>query len=318
MKKKTSPAPSLPRFRSVLVPLDGSSFAEQALPWAAAIARPARARLRLVLVHQSPFPPPLDEASVRLYIRIELMLRKSQDQYQRKVAARLKEEQKVQVARAMLDGTPAPAIAEYVSDIGADLVVMTTHGLGGIRRAWLGSVADQLVRRLEVPMLIIRPKEDGATSGEAPAVRAILVALDGSPRAEAVLPVAAALARLWGSRLVLIQVVQPVGLMIDLSSVYPVGLMEDLSRLAREQARDYLQGVADRLTSAGVAASAVVVLGTSVFDAIQEAARAPDIGMVALATHGRGGVRRLVLGSVADKLVRGGERPVLVTRPRGR
>ena len=226
--------------------------------------------------------------------------------------------QKVQVARAMLDGTPAPAIAEYVSDIGADLVVMTTHGLGGIRRAWLGSVADQLVRRLEVPMLIIRPKEDGATSGEAPAVRAILVALDGSPRAEAVLPVAAALARLWGSRLVLIQVVQPVGLMIDLSSVYPVGLMEDLSRLAREQARDYLQGVADRLTSAGVAASAVVVLGTSVFDAIQEAARAPDIGMVALATHGRGGVRRLVLGSVADKLVRGGERPVLVTRPRGR
>ena len=246
------------------------------------------------------------------------MLRKSQDQYLRKVAARLKEEQKVQVARAMLDGTPAPAIAEYVSDIGADLVVMTTHGLGGIRRAWLGSVADQLVRRLEVPMLIIRPKEDGATSGEAPAVRAILVALDGSPRAEAVLPVAAALARLWGSRLVLIQVVQPVGLMIDLSSVYPVGLMEDLSRLAREQARDYLQGVADRLTSAGVAASAVVVLGTSVFDAIQEAARAPDIGMVALATHGRGGVRRLVLGSVADKLVRGGERPVLVTRPRGR
>ena len=67
-----------------------------------------------------------------------------------------------------------------------------------------------------------------------------------------------------------------------------------------------------------MAASAVAVLGTSVFDAIQEAARAPDIGMVALATHGRGGVRRLVLGSVADKLVRGGELPVLVTRPGGR
>jgi nucleotide-binding universal stress UspA family protein len=83
-------------------------------------------------------------------------------------------------------------------------------------------------------------------------------------------------------------------------------------------AQDYLDGVAEQLNAQGVPASGAAVLGGSVFAAIQDAARAPGTGMVALATHGRGGVRRLVLGSVADKLVRGGELPVLVSRSQRR
>jgi nucleotide-binding universal stress UspA family protein len=72
------------------------------------------------------------------------------------------------------------------------------------------------------------------------------------------------------------------------------------------------------VTGLGVPASGAAVLGSSAFDTIQAAAQAPATGMVAIATHGRGGLRRLVLGSVADKLVRAGELPVLVTRPRGK
>ena len=78
------------RFRSLLLPLDGSPFAEQAIPWAAAIARKARARLRLALVHQAPPSPPLDQGSARLYTRIELALRKSEREYLRRVSARIK------------------------------------------------------------------------------------------------------------------------------------------------------------------------------------------------------------------------------------
>jgi nucleotide-binding universal stress UspA family protein len=167
-------------------------------------------------------------------------------------------------------------------------------------------------------MLLLRPREDAALSAKAPEVREILVALDGSRRAEAVLPAAAALAGILGAKLVLIQMVRPVVLKTDPPLPFPTGYDDELTRLTREQAQDYLDGVVQRLNAQGLSTTGVAVLGGSAFDAIQEASRAPGTGMLALATHGRGGVRRMVLGSVADKLVRGGELPVLVTRPKGR
>ena len=313
--KKPSPAPEPLRIRSILVPLDGSPFAEQALPWAIAIARKSRARLRLALAHQVPSPPPLDEASIRLYARIELTLRKSQREYLRGVAARIKGEQSIQVAMAMLDGPPAHALRDYVRDVGVDLLVMTTHGRGGIQRAWLGSVADQLVRSLEIPLLLIRPKEGAAAAAR---VEEILVPLDGSRRAEAALPAALSIASLLGARLALVQAVPPIVIVTDPPMPFPRGFDDELMALRRREAQDYLDGIAEQVTGLGVPASGAAVLGGSAFDTIQAAAHAPATGMVALATHGRSGLRRLVLGSVADKLVRAGELPVLVTRPRGK
>jgi nucleotide-binding universal stress UspA family protein len=313
--KKPSPAPEPLRIRSILVPLDGSPFAEQALPWAIAIAQKARARLRLALVHQVPYPPPLDEASGRLYAQVELMLRKSQREYLRGVAARVKGEHSIQVATAMLDGPPAHALRDYVRDVGVDLVVMTTHGRGGIQRAWLGSVADQLVRSLEIPLLLIRPKEGAAAAAR---VEEILVPLDGSRRAEAALPAALSIASLLGARLALVQAVPPIVIVTDPPMPFPRGFDDELMALRRREAQDYLDGIAEQVTGLGVPASGAAVLGGSAFDTIQAAAHAPATGMVALATHGRSGLRRLVLGSVADKLVRAGELPVLVTRPRGK
>jgi nucleotide-binding universal stress UspA family protein len=316
--RRRAPATPPIRIRSVLVPLDGSPFAEQALPWAAAIAGAARARLRLTLVHQSPAPPPLDEATGRLYTRIELSLRKVQREYLAKVADQVRREHGVQVAKVTLQGTPAPALVRYVGEMDPEIVVMTTHGAGGIRRAWLGSVADQLVRSLEIPMLVIRPREADQVPAGVAALQEILVALDGSRRAEAALPPAATLALLLRAKLALVRVVQPVVPFTDPVRPFPLGFDEELTRLSRAEAQDYLDDVAESLNAAGVPASAAAVVGSSAFEAIQDAARAPGTGMIALATRGRGGLPRMVLGSVADKLVRGGELPVLVTRPKGR
>ncbi|HEU4524197.1 MAG TPA: universal stress protein, partial [Gemmatimonadales bacterium] len=152
-------APQADRFRSILLPLDGSPFAEQAIPWAAAIARKARARLRLVFAHQPPVPPPRDQSSMRLYTRIELAVRKSERDYLRGAAARIRKSGGIQLATATLTGAPGPALAEYAREVGTDLVVMTTHGRGGLQRMWLGSVADHLVRSLEIPLLLIRTGE---------------------------------------------------------------------------------------------------------------------------------------------------------------
>jgi nucleotide-binding universal stress UspA family protein len=99
---------------------------------------------------------------------------------------------------------------------------------------------------------------------------------------------------------------------------FPQGFDEELTAAARDDAQDYLDGVAERLRNDGVRATAVAALGGSPAETVLDASKAPGVRMVALATHGRGGVRRLVLGSVADKLIRGAERPVLVVRPTGK
>ncbi len=232
------------------------------------------------------------------------------------LAARIREAGAIQLATAHLSGSPAPALADYAREVGADLVVMTTHGRGGLQRVWLGSVADQLVRSLDVPVLLVRP-EEVAPVQRVPALEEILVPLDGSRWAEAALPSALGVAKLFGARLLLVQVVEPVMLLLD-GPVVPQSLDEELMALRRREAQDYLDDVAERIIERGSVSRAIAVLAGNALAGIQAAAASPGIGMIAMATHGRGGLRRLAIGSVTDKLVRTGHLPVLVTRPRGK
>lgn len=310
--KKRSAAPEPLRIRSVMVPLDGSPLAEQALPWAIAIARKARARLRLAMVHRLTLLPPLAD-TVGLYTKVELAVRKSQRNYLHATAGRVKAEAAIQVATAILEGEPAPALAGYARETGADLVVMTTHGRGGLERAWLGSVADELMRTLGIPMLVIRPGEGGASAA---LLERILVPLDGSRQAEAVLPVALAMASLFDASLALRRVVLPVALMTSPPASFPAGIDTELTAIEQRRAQAYLDRLVEQLRGVGARVSGAAVLGRAVFETILTTAQERGPGMVALATRGRGGLRRMLLGSVADKLVRRGDLPVLVTRPR--
>jgi nucleotide-binding universal stress UspA family protein len=300
--------PSPGRFQSILVPLDGSLLAEQAIPVALAIAERARSKIKLVLVHQ---PLLLDVGAA--YTNMELMMEKADRDYLRSVAARVRAGLGRALSSAVLQGPIVQTLTSYVRELSIDLVVMTTHGRGGIRRAWLGSVTDQLIRTLDVPVLAVRAREDG--SGEPMIVPDILVPLDGSPLAEAVLEPAAAMARLWDAELTLVQIVQPVLLTTEPALPFPSGYDEQLTNMERDAAQDYLHDIAERLRNQGVKASGVAVLGGATANTVLDMARPDRVGMVALATHGRGSIRRLVLGSVADKLVRAAEVPVLVVRP---
>jgi nucleotide-binding universal stress UspA family protein len=295
--------------------VDQSRLAEQAIPFALAIAERARGKVKLVHVHQElrplfPLEPRQD------YVKVRLAMRKSEREYLRTLTRYLQERIGRAVSSAMLKGPVARTLAKYASDIGADIVVMTSHGYGGLRRMWLGSVADELVRTLEVPVLVMRPAEN-ENAGPVN-LSPILVPLDGSPLAEGILEPAVSLARLWNADLNLIQIVHPLP--------YAAGaLAAPLPRTARynqvvashlEMAGGYLQGIAQRLRDQEVNASSRAVVGASVAEALIELARQERVGLVAIATHGRGGVRRFVLGSVADKLLRGSEVPILVHRPR--
>jgi nucleotide-binding universal stress UspA family protein len=301
------------RLQSILVPLDGSELAEQALPIAQAIAERARCKLKLVLVHDRIILKPGPD-----YTKLELAMQKANREYLKSVTARVRERLGRSVSSAVLQGLPVvETLARYTRELGADLVVMTTHGLGGLRRAWLGSVTDQLIRSAEVPVLVVRPGDTGVVRtvwkpGE------ILVALDGSPLAEAALEPAIEMARLWDAELSLVQVVSPITPSSGPHLTFPSSYAEQVTALNRESADDYIKDVAEQIRESGVRASGVAVIGGGVPETLIELAEPERVGLMVVATHGLGGVRRMVLGSVADKVVRGANVPVLVVRPTAR
>jgi nucleotide-binding universal stress UspA family protein len=302
------------RFQSILVPLDGSELAEQAIPIAQAIAERARSKLKLVLVHDRIIlvKPGLD------YTRLELAMQKADREYLKSVTARVRERLGRLVSSAVLRGLPVvETLARYARELGADLVVMTTHGRGGLRRAWLGSVTDQLIRSTEVPVLVVRP---GEARVERPVWEPgeILVALDGSPLAEAALEPAVEVARLWDAELSLVQIVRPILPTDDPRLTLPASYSDQVTAIRRESAQDYIRDVAEGVRDAGIRASGVAVIGNSVPETLIELAEPERVSLMVVATHGLGGLRRMVLGSVADKVVRGANVPVLVVRPTAR
>ncbi len=297
---------------SILVPLDGSSFAEQALPLAARLARASSASLRLALVHTptTAWDPGIE---FRLFDpEMELQVRERESGYLEKVARDLSGGNGLHVECALLNGPVAPALEDYITRTGTDLVIMTSHGRGGVERLVMGNVADQLVRRVTAPVIVLRPS-DQEVDDSMP--RRILVTLDGSLLSESVLDEAAALARILRADILLTMVVQPAPVLLPPFAWPP----EALSRSPEEReldARRYLERIKQQLRSQGLGVQSRVRTARKVGREILRIARQEECSMIAMATHGVSGLDRLMLGSIADQVVRHAEVPVLLVRPR--
>jgi nucleotide-binding universal stress UspA family protein len=170
-------------------------------------------------------------------------------------------------------------------------------------------VADELIRRALIPVLLVRPGEKAPGILPEPVLDNILIPLDGSALAEQALEPALDLARLMEARCSLLRVVESGSSPGDRG---PGGPPDGA------QAEAYLGRVAGRLREQGVPVRTRVVVARHAAEAILEEAEAQASNLIALATHGRAGLKRLLPGSVADKLVRGAASPVLVYRPTGK
>ena len=296
-------------FNRILVPLDGSSFGEHALPWALSIARRAEAPIELVHVYQ---PVGLPETP---------LTKEAREQGKQKARAyldglveRLKPVGSFGIKVSLLDGPVTERLMEQVNATGADLIVLTTHGRGPLSRYWLGSVADELIRRATVPLLLIRPQEEATELTNELAVRRILIPLDGSPFAEQILEPAMALGTLMQAEYRLVRVVTPAVATGPDPWFSPPLHVPDLD--LQSHARAYLKRIWERLQEGQprtVRAHVESAFQPAV--AILKDGQRAEADLIALATHGRTGISRLVLGSVADKVVRGAMVPVLVQRP---
>ncbi len=284
---------------SILVPLDGSPFGENALPIAFGIARATGARVHLVHVHQQPLAPLYPEGVIPYDQTWDSNAREQEEEYLRSLANRAMEQAGVVTRTELLEGPTVSALAAYAQETGIDFVVMTTHGRGGISRAWLGSVADALVRRSSVPVLLIRPRDRAGEGEWEPDTSHVLIPLDGSDLAEGILEPALTLGALNNARYTLLQVVSPVP---PTSRPLTEEQEQTTLELERQQAVTYLEGVAGQLRDRGLLVETAVMTHTIAAVAILDYAAAHAVDLIALATHGRGGWSRVAVGSVAAVL----------------
>jgi nucleotide-binding universal stress UspA family protein len=297
-------------FRTILTPLDGSPFAEQALPYALSLARSSGASLDLVEVH---ILYALKDPTLGRYCydpNLDVQCKQQEELYLEGTAKWLAAVAPVPITSAVVSGLEADGILERIGTGKADLVVMTTHGRGPLGRFFLGSVADELIRRAAVPVLLVRPGEPAPGLVPEPGLENVLIPLDGSTLAEQVLEAATDVIRLREGSGTLLRVLES-RTRVPTSKGMPAGAPE---RDQEAEAWDYLEKIAERFRSEGLRVQTRVVAAPRAAEAILK--EAEGHGLIALATHGRGGVRRMLLGSIADKVVRGAATPVLVYRPK--
>lgn len=301
-------------FTRILVPLDGSLVAEHALETAADLAH--RAGATLLLAHADTPDnfiyvegmPVVDEAGAALHGTHER-------EYLSRMADRARENRALTVETRLIEHagvSSADMLADYIADARIDLVVMTTHGRGGLERLWLGSVADALVRTTHVPILLLRP--DGPES-ILPAIHRVLVPLDGSALSDKVLRHALHLADLMGVPLELMTVV-PVTVGMTVTPYGAPGMAPDTTFERRiEEAQNFLDSTARTLPPHAGRVKTHVAVSGHVANSVIESAQGTPGTMIAMTTHGRRGLQKLFLGSVADKIVRASDVPVLLYRP---
>jgi nucleotide-binding universal stress UspA family protein len=307
--------------RTILVPLDGSPFGEYALPLAAGIARRAGAKLRVMHVH-TPLGP--DELPVRHYFgddRLHLPYglcgrsRGSRLAYLDDVTNRLARTTAVTAEPHLYDGWDVGETLRSAT-IDADLVVMANRGRGRLGRLWHGSVADDFVQRSLSPVLLVRGGEGPPDPGFEPAVRRVLLPLDGTPENDHVVRPAAALAAVMGAEVTLLGTppLQYYG-GPRLAAYRAGGLPRPTDPGLPAMMCDALERCAARLTARGLAVEMRAVSDDrSVAAVVLDFARRRPADLIAL-TQRRGGLMRFLFGSTADRVIRGAAVPVLVADP---
>jgi nucleotide-binding universal stress UspA family protein len=288
----------------VIVPLDGSEASEMAIPHGARLARTLGAPILLVHIIDT----------TRVYDTRALSLLPDREEMRRYLGdVAVREGIEMEVELDVRFGSPTYELQQVAEDHPGGMIVMTTHGRGGLGRLVLGSVADHLVRHGTLPVLLVRAgttvvPDDGFTN--------LLVALDGSELAERTLPVAATLAHRAGAALHLLRVVEPLD--AAPAAEYPPDVIwldpDQATRIMGDlevDAHDYVHRIAASLREIGIDAWASVRIGRPAYEIIRIQ---DDIAadLIVMASHGYGGVRRWLMGSVTTSVVRQTTTPLLV------
>jgi nucleotide-binding universal stress UspA family protein len=285
------------QINEIVIPLDGSKEAESVLPYVRDLAPKFSSRVHILGVGIG-----------RKARRVNRLL----EDYIDRIANELRS-QNVKVEPVIRYGIAADKILDYSAEIEVDLIIMATHGRSGITRWWMGSVAEKVISEATAPVLLVQSKRRRATAAaDKPAsIHKILAPLDGSDVGESALPYAEALAASSKATVNVVQVVSPPGT-VEANLLGGPDWRKFVNAM-RDAGENYLKSIAERFKSKDVKVTYEVLTGDPA-DKIIEYAADKGVGLIAMSTHGRTGLTRWVLGSVADKVLHGSRIPVLMVR----
>ena len=298
-------------YTKMLIPLDGSKTAENVLPYARSLARGLNVPVELIeVIDIAEMATHISAAKARFLDTLIEDAVRSSEAYLKGVANSVKG---AGVKCTVEKGRAAEVIiGKGEADTGA-LIAMATHGRSGINRWLLGSIAEKVLRGTANALLLIRATEEAKTEGEA-TLKSIVVPLDGSELAESVLPMVGGLAKKLNLEVLLFRAYNvPYNVYAGGDGYYAIDF-DELIAGVRDEARDYLEKKTQEVKKLGVErVSFVAQAGLSADKIISLGRKTPD-NLIAMCTHGRSGVKRWVLGSVTETVVRHSGDPVLVIR----
>ena len=300
-------------YKRILVPLDGSELAEVALPYAEELS--VKLGIGIELLRAVALPVYSEPLGGVYNVEQELAFKSGAKEYLSRVGCRLKE-RGIDVRPGVVSSTAAEGIIDCASKDGVELIVLATHGHSGLTRWALGSVADRIIRGTDKPVVLIRAKEHQPAVSEQGVIKKIVVPLDGSKESEAVIPCVTWFAAGLGAEVILFQALAG-GFHTITAEGYDYTIYPE-QQIASDKAfaENYLTMAGKQFEEKGIGLSYEVRVGDAAEEIIEFA---NDLGadMVAMSTHGRSGVSRWVLGSVAEKVLREGNKPLLLVRAPG-
>lgn len=297
------------KFNLILAPTEGSDSEKRALSVAIRLARRHGARLHLLRVEATPYAiEPLqrrgndgNETAERNLSRDELEV----------LAAACRAAAHIPVVSSFETGPVGRTIAEYAKKSGADLIVMASHARGGRKRAALGSVTEYVVRKTNLPVLVVKNGATFVGPTVAESFSTIVIPLDGSPLSERVIPEAKKLAKVLGSTVRLVHVMTPLTYSQEqIAEPLLPWWEEDIGA-----ARDYLDKIAAEFTEDGIQAATDVLLNDDIPSTILDFTDRIGADIIAIATIGSGGTSRFVFGSVANEITRRAQVSLLAFHP---
>ncbi len=297
-------------FARVIVPIDHSDESETAVPLAAHLAK--RRGIPLVLLHVIEMSPEFTafvhgESQIDALLELEAASQKQLNEIASGIEG-------VEVSTVVLRGRPATRIVEYVDDLPDSVIVMTSHGRTGFRRMMLGSTTARVVHASGAPVIMIRAADDDSGVEIPASIQKVLVPLDGSDFAEHALHAVYDLVRRDD---VMVRLVRIPEIVAYPSTMYGVGSYEAVDAYMsamQTESEEYLIQMAEHLKDRQGEVSWEVRDG-SASAAILEAARDFDADLIAMASHGRSGFRRFLLGSVAEQVLHESHIPVMLVGP---
>jgi len=301
-------------FDTILVPLDGSQLADCVLPHVVAIARSFDAEttlLRMLEKNQA-------GTSAQLFDLVNWQINKTRaDLYLEKTKAWL-QESGVRVRTKLMEGLVADGIAEYAQNQGMKLIILSSHGRNGLTQWGISSIAQKIILSAPTSLLIVRAHQSGvypAELPETPVYQRILVPLDGSQRAENVLPIITQLSRFHTSQIHLVQVVQTPEMARQMPPAREdIDLSNQVVARNREEAIRYLEQVKSRSYLEGIPVQTHLITSDNAAVALHQLGEQEHIDMVTLSAHGYSGNHQWPYGSMVNNFIMYGKVPLLIVQ----